>query len=142
MPPNLHPRSTHTTTLFATTLLISFLVVGVPHLLPCPVSKRQLLDAPIVEVRDENGRRVYKRVYRKPNAQLSRDGKAPTEMDSAAFEADTRHERECPVPKPGGFVGRWLGFQSGERRSEGEGRSVVKIGQDDTEEARSGDDEP
>ncbi|KAI1335453.1 hypothetical protein F5Y15DRAFT_250081 [Xylariaceae sp. FL0016] len=36
MPPHLHPRSRMTSSLFATTLVASFLVVGLPHILPCP----------------------------------------------------------------------------------------------------------
>ena len=36
MPPALHPRSAATTSLFTGTLLVSFAVVALPHLFPCP----------------------------------------------------------------------------------------------------------
>ena len=124
MPPNLHPRSAHTTTLFTTTLAISFLVVGLPHILPCPVSSRQHLDATTIEeVIDENGRRVRRRVYKK----LVMDQSTRTQEGDEREEGRTRKEqelgfgvaeakdRECPVPKPGGFVGRWFGFDGRQR---------------------------
>ncbi|MCJ1314237.1 hypothetical protein MMC25_007917 [Agyrium rufum] len=54
MPSPLHPRSRQTSSLFATTLLVSFLVVTMPHLLPCP--------APRVEFADEDGRKRRRKV--------------------------------------------------------------------------------
>ena len=122
MPPNLHPRSTHTTTLFTTTLLISFLIVGLPHAFPCPVPSRQQLDASkIEEVTDENGRRVYRRVYQKPIIpEEERTGVRP------AFEAPSR-DRECPVPKPTGFLGKLLGFEERDRVLKADLRPFVRI---------------
>lgn len=32
------------------------------------------------------------------------------QAEAAALEAESTR-RECPVPKPGGVIGRWLGFQ-------------------------------
>ena len=124
MPPNLHPRSAHTTTLFGTTLLVSFLVVSLPHLFPCPVPSRQYLDANTVEVTDQNGRRVYKRVYRKPLDQMSQAPETAERSQDTAFEIDARSPRECPVPKPRGFIGRWLGFSENET-TRGEGRPEI-----------------
>ncbi|KAI1367144.1 hypothetical protein F5Y08DRAFT_91061 [Xylaria arbuscula] len=45
MPPHLHPRSRMTSSLFATTVAASFLVVGLPHLLPCPAPRVAYADA-------------------------------------------------------------------------------------------------
>lgn len=44
MPPALHPRSRQTFSLFTTTLAVSFLVVGLPHILPCPVPHTAFAD--------------------------------------------------------------------------------------------------
>jgi cytochrome c oxidase assembly factor 2 len=44
MPPHLHPRSSATTTLFASTLAASFIIVGIPHVFPCPAPRRGYLD--------------------------------------------------------------------------------------------------
>ncbi|KAJ5587349.1 uncharacterized protein N7459_003114 [Penicillium hispanicum] len=45
MPPHLHPRSRSTTGLFAGTLLASLLVVGMPHVFPCPAPRRTFADS-------------------------------------------------------------------------------------------------
>ncbi|KAH9909102.1 hypothetical protein F4778DRAFT_213073 [Xylariomycetidae sp. FL2044] len=45
MPPHLHPRSRTTSTLFATTVAASFLVVGLPHILPCPAPRVRYADS-------------------------------------------------------------------------------------------------
>ncbi|KAL2429684.1 hypothetical protein ABEF95_009588 [Exophiala dermatitidis] len=45
MPPHLHPRSTATSTLFAGTLLTSFIVIGIPHIFPCPRPRTGYADA-------------------------------------------------------------------------------------------------
>lgn len=45
MPFRIHPpRSMLTTSIFSTTAIISFLVVGAPHILPCPVDSRVAAD--------------------------------------------------------------------------------------------------
>jgi len=41
-PPPLHPRSLTTSTLFTTIALLSFLIVGAPHVLPCPAGVNRL----------------------------------------------------------------------------------------------------
>ncbi|KPI39090.1 uncharacterized protein AB675_4511 [Cyphellophora attinorum] len=45
MPSHLHPRSTATSTLFAGTLLASFVVISIPHIFPCPRPRTQYMDA-------------------------------------------------------------------------------------------------
>ncbi|KIX08576.1 uncharacterized protein Z518_03232 [Rhinocladiella mackenziei CBS 650.93] len=59
MPPHLHPRSTATSTLFAGTLLASFVVVGIPHLFPCPRPRTGYADTEIQF--DDEGRPVRRR---------------------------------------------------------------------------------
>lgn len=53
-------------------------------------------------------------------------GKAGEEEDMKAMIAEReelrRRGRECPVPKPGGWVGEWLGFRSEKSGIEPSGR--------------------
>ncbi|KAK0665880.1 hypothetical protein QBC41DRAFT_281976 [Cercophora samala] len=138
-PPHLHPRSRSTSTLFATTLVASFFVVALPHILPCPAPRRTLADGEL----DPNA----KRKRRQPREMIvGEDGVArfnsvvaatPEQQEElqklrmerrAERERERRAERECPVPKPGGILGEWLGFHKDDaggkvegRRGEGEG---------------------
>jgi cytochrome c oxidase assembly factor 2 len=57
MPPHLHPRSSATTTLFASTLAASFIIVGIPHIFPCPAPRKGYLDAEGNVVRKRRRRR-------------------------------------------------------------------------------------
>ena len=100
-----------TSSLFATTVVASFFVVALPHMLPCPVPAARYTDGDVVV--DENGRR---RRFRKraPSAEV-KDG--VVQFDQATDEdmrAADRSRRECPVPKPGGMLGEWLGFHKSE----------------------------
>jgi len=111
-PPRLHPRSGLTSSLFATTVVASFFVVGLPHILPCPAPRVVYADAD-VEI-DGNGRR---RRRRKPREQVeASDGTAGAESrtDEETLQDRTRMKtgRECPVPKPGGMIGELLGFHT------------------------------
>ena len=107
-----------TSSLFATTVVASFFVVALPHALPCPVPRARFADGEIMV--DENGRR--RRWRRKDSSPEVKDG-IVTFNDIAAEDierAEQRTKRECPVPKPGGMLGEWLGFH----KEEGEmGRS-------------------
>ena len=94
---HLHPKSSATSTLFTATLAVSFLVVGLPHILPCPVDRRQFADS--VEGPDGQPRRRRRR-----NADNETG-------DSAVENATERSPRECPVPKPSGLVGHMMGFE-------------------------------
>lgn len=97
-----------TSSLFATTLVASFFVVGLPHLLPCPVPSKKFADGDVVV--DENGRR---RVWRqREGAPEVRDGMVQFHADAADADYATKRARECPVPKPGGLLGEWLGFHA------------------------------
>jgi len=101
MPPHLHPRSRLTTSLFTTTLAISFLVVGMPHILPCPVDPRTYADAGEAESSKPRRRR------RKIESTEPENGE--TLLERIALE--DKRKRECPVPKPAGLVGQILGFK-------------------------------
>lgn len=117
----LHPRSGTTSTLFTTTLAISFLVVGVPHLLPCPVDRRQFADN--ADGLGPDGSTVRRQV-RKKGSQVTgaaaaadpplsadlNDTAAPTAATTTMLEDSGRPKRECPVPKPRGIMGQILGF--------------------------------
>lgn len=94
-----------TSSLFATTVAASFLVVALPHLLPCPVPATKYADGEIVV--DENGKRKRWRRRQAPDEQ--NDGFVRFNQGAEAGE-DQRGRRECPVPKPGGLLGEWLGF--------------------------------
>jgi cytochrome c oxidase assembly factor 2 len=108
----LHPRSRTTGTLFTTTLAISFLVVGLPHILPCPVDRRQYADT--VEMPDGTIRR-----RRKKQPQLTANEEDTVETvarETVPIMAEARPDRECPVPKPGGLLGRVMGFEQKEKQ--------------------------
>lgn len=112
----LHPRSRTTSTLFTTTLAVSFLVVGLPHLLPCPVDQRQFADS--IETPDG---RVRRRRRQKPgdDAAISADVQQSEDNSSGPAISD-RAKRECPVPKPSGIVGNIMGFKEQDRRKPAE----------------------
>lgn len=101
----LHPRSRQTGTLFTATLAVSFLVVALPHMLPCPVDRRGYADT--IEMPDG----TIKRRRRRQKPAEEDEGKkeeALTTVDAS------RPPRECPVPKPGGLVGQMMGFEKKE----------------------------
>ncbi|KAF2143881.1 uncharacterized protein K452DRAFT_224694 [Aplosporella prunicola CBS 121167] len=113
MPPTLHPRSRQTVSLFTGTLLVSFFVVGLPHILPCPVPARAFADAGANDIEPGQRRR------RRRNSAIDSDGAESSQnqlaADSDADFVNGRPMRECPVPKPGGLVGQILGFEGKER---------------------------
>lgn len=102
----LHPRSRTTGTLFTGTLAVCFLVVALPHLLPCPVDRRQYADT--IEMPDGT---IKRRRRRLPDAGAG----AGAAMDEGVPVEDvgsaSRPKRECPVPKPSGLVGQMMGFE-------------------------------
>jgi len=112
-----------TTSLFTTTLAISFLVVGLPHIMPCPVDPRQRADGPMeMVVVDENGRR--RRLRRKMNLEAEEPILSPEteEMSEDEIEAMQTRGRECPVPKPGAIIGQVLGL-----KNEGRIQPVIEV---------------
>ncbi|KKA25301.1 hypothetical protein T310_0675 [Rasamsonia emersonii CBS 393.64] len=59
MPHYLHPRSRSTSSLFAATLLASFVIVGLPHIFPCPAPRRTLADSDMT-MTDVDGRQMQR----------------------------------------------------------------------------------
>ncbi|KAK4231372.1 hypothetical protein QBC38DRAFT_246990 [Podospora fimiseda] len=101
-PPHLHPRSRMTSSLFATTVVASFFVVALPHILPCPAPRRALADGEMPEKRTRRRRKL--------DVTISEDGIVQFQGQSGENKSTQAAVRECPVPKPGGILGEWLGF--------------------------------
>ncbi|KAJ5747443.1 uncharacterized protein N7511_009139 [Penicillium nucicola] len=125
MPPHLHPKSRSTMGLFAGTLLASLVVVGVPHVFPCPAPRRTFADSEMTITAD--GQQVP-RIRRRRRKEIEMDPEAgrpalptpagPVDEEVSTFlqmqeEAETLSHinRECPVPKPKGVLGQLLGFR-------------------------------
>ena len=106
----LHPRSRSTSTLFTTTLAVSFIIVGLPHVLPCPVDRRQFADS--YETADG---KIRKRRQRDETTHLNHNQHEDDAVRNAEIGEDGLPKRECPVPKPSGIVGQILGFRNEER---------------------------
>ena len=105
MPPHLHPRSTATSTLFGATLLASFVVVGIPHVFPCPRPRNAQLDGP----RHGKESTTYDRQNEmKARSRLEEEIELFQELELEAAELE-RQKRECPVPKPRTILGRLFG---------------------------------
>ncbi|KAK1766837.1 hypothetical protein QBC33DRAFT_90757 [Phialemonium atrogriseum] len=106
-PPHLHPRSRMTSSLFATTVVASFFVVALPHVLPCPAPRVTYADG---EMPEGSGKR---RRRRKPEITETRDGIVQFGSSTGDEESrrSARPRRECPVPKPGGVVGELLNLK-------------------------------
>ncbi|KAH8705094.1 hypothetical protein BGW36DRAFT_366814 [Talaromyces proteolyticus] len=126
MPPILHPRSRSTSSLFAATMLASVVIVGLPHIFPCPAPRRTLADSEMIMTAD--GQQI-ERPRRRRRKQIPDEDSAPNtavaqkslprsndEEVSTFLQLEAEAEsigklgHECPVPKPGGIVGKLLGF--------------------------------
>ncbi|KAF7720312.1 Uncharacterized protein PECH_003431 [Penicillium ucsense] len=126
MPPHLHPKSRSTSTLFAGTLLASLVVVGLPHLFPCPAPRRTFTDSDMTMAADGQQVPRMRRRRRKETELDSDSGPSvyPTTPSTAEDEVSTFFEmeaeakrmaqvgHECPVPKPKGVLGELLGFRN------------------------------
>ncbi|KAJ4990518.1 hypothetical protein SVAN01_03965 [Stagonosporopsis vannaccii] len=120
MPPHMHPRSLTTASLFTTTLMVSFLVVAAPHLIPCPVDPRTLADSA-----DPTRRRRRRR----PAAEDDASDAADALSEQTRIEAHLNPKRECPIPKPGGLVAQVLGMGMARRNhDQGEGAVTREVG--------------
>lgn len=134
MPPHLHPRSRSTTGLFAGTLLASLLVVGMPHIFPCPAPRRTLADSEMIITAD--GQQVP-RMRRRRRKDIDSDSNVPRpdhptssgavdEEVSTFFQMEEEAQklahvsRECPVPKPKGKLGELLGFRNARGNEQGQ----------------------
>ena len=132
MPPHLHPRSRLTSSLFATTLLASFLVVGIPHILPCPAPRIAYADGEMAA--DGTTKRIRRRKSLNTEDLAKEGSNEVDQLDSASLvgadgiEEQTsgkRSPRECPIPKPSGRVGELLGFKN-ERSAGGDGTTPTR----------------
>lgn len=137
MPPHLHPRSKFTSSLFACTLFASFFIVALPHVLPCPAPRvayaddgsgsqrprRRRRKCPVDEVGEQTqeqrqlklarGEMENKPQFKDFNQSIQEEmGPRGDTDDGEDIERRRLAKRECPVPKPGGFVGGLLGFKS------------------------------
>jgi cytochrome c oxidase assembly factor 2 len=138
MPPMLHPRSRSTSSLFAATIFASFVIVGIPHIFPCPAPRRTLADSEMIMTAD--GQQIP-RPRRKRKA-INTDDQSPKDLDTismglrrstsddevsrflqleAEAESMAKLGRECPVPKPSGVLGKWLGFTDRDREQQRDG---------------------
>ncbi|KAI1325505.1 hypothetical protein F5Y16DRAFT_377845 [Xylariaceae sp. FL0255] len=126
MPPHLHPRSRMTSSLFATTVVASFIVVGLPHILPCPAPRVAYADSSSTSA---DGTCRPRRSRRRSPQQTTEVKDGIAQFSSPAPHSDSvglsgaedgaeeteataaRGKRECPVPKPGGVIGELMGFK-------------------------------
>lgn len=131
MPPHMHPRSRMTASLFTTTLMVSFLVVAAPHLVPCPVDPRTLNDSA-----DPTKRRRRRRPV---ESEEGTEGEGLSDdVRRKLLEERLNPKRECPIPKPGGLVGQVLGMS---RKDEGREEGSVTSQVERLRRSRSGDDQ-
>ncbi|KAK0643583.1 hypothetical protein B0T16DRAFT_459712 [Cercophora newfieldiana] len=107
-PPHLHPRSRMTSSLFATTVIASFFVVALPHVLPCPAPPRAVYADG--EMPDGTTRRRRRRRPETTEDGIVQFGAAKDGDDDSAAKAEAS-KRECPVPKPTGMLGDLFGFK-------------------------------
>ncbi|KAL4887468.1 hypothetical protein BJY04DRAFT_176013 [Aspergillus karnatakaensis] len=123
MPPYLHPKSRSTTGLFAGTLLASLMVVGIPHVFPCPAPRRTFADSEMVMTADGQQIQRVRRRRRKDDETTTQGETVLTQTSTPAdeevstflqLEEEAKRfatpGRECPVPKPTGVIGNLLGF--------------------------------
>lgn len=111
MPPHLHPRSLTTTSLLGTTLLVSFLVVGMPHIIPCPAPRLAFAEGEQISISEEGRRRRRRRRRKADQGQEE----SVTLLDQK--EESIKKARECPVPKPMGIIGSLLGSGKGKEEA-------------------------
>ncbi|KAF4126844.1 cytochrome c oxidase assembly factor 2 [Geosmithia morbida] len=122
MPPHLHPRSRMTSSLFASTVVACFMVVALPHVLPCPAPKTTKFADGSVDV---DSRRRIRRQQQQQQLEAKRSaGFVNFSMDAGedGSQIARASRRGCPVPKPGGILGEWLGFHS----DDGDDKSLVR----------------
>ena len=91
--------------------MVSFLVVAMPHIVPCPVPRMKLADEDWEDGRPRQRKKT-------PASVVTEDSDESVESDQlSSLEeqrvAMRRRIHECPVPKPGGPIGRLLGAKPG-----------------------------
>jgi len=98
-----------TSSLFATTVIASFLVVGLPHVLPCPAPRVVYADGEMPDGTTKRKRRRRPEIIQTPDGIVQFGTGGDGDNDSAAKAEALK--RECPVPKPGGMLGEFFGFK-------------------------------
>jgi cytochrome c oxidase assembly factor 2 len=111
--------------LFTSTLAFSFLVVATPHLLPCPVDPRTLTDSGDIII-GEDGQMRRRRRRRKPTEETCNDSTGEERRYVAETEEWKKPTRECPIPKPGGLIGKVLGIRKEDEVEDDETLSVAQ----------------
>ncbi len=117
MTPHLHPRSRLTSSLFGATLAVSFLVVAMPHILPCPAPRVRFADSEFEIL--ENGQKRKIRQQGPGTTGVDANSILPVQRTASVVSKDEeivlrKAAHECPVPKPRGIFGQLLGFKSSE----------------------------
>jgi cytochrome c oxidase assembly factor 2 len=119
MPPRFHPRSRLTSSLFATTLLASFLVVGLPHVIPCPAPRIAFADGEM----STDGTTKWRKRRKSPDPGLGGVNDSKKLEDRLIDDEEnledgvdvTRPPRECLIPKLDGIARDILGFNNDSR---------------------------
>lgn len=117
MPPHLHPRSLTTTSLLGTTLLVSFLVVGMPHIIPCPAPRLAFAEGEQISISEEGRRRRRRRRRKTDQGQEESISEEENVTLLDQKEESIKKARECPVPKPMGIIGSLLGSGKGKEEA-------------------------
>lgn len=130
---HLHPRSRSTLSLFTACLTVSFLVVGAPHILPCPVDRRNLSDSAPIDPATGEPRRRRRRKSTTPDQETEGVSSVGQNITAEDFEG-LEGKRECPVPKPRGLIGQVMGFGRGEEEKRPSTTVVVQSLRDKRQE--------
>lgn len=117
MPPHLHPRSLTTTSLLGTTLLVSFLVVGMPHIIPCPAPRLAFAEGEQISISEEGGGRRRRRRRKADQGEEESISEEESVTLLGQRKASIKKARECPVPKPMGIIGSLLGSGKGQEEA-------------------------
>jgi len=96
-----------TTSLFTTTLMVSFFVVAAPHLIPCPVDPRTVS----ADSSDPTSQKRRRRRRKIPEEETCNEVMSEERRKKMLLDEKLAPKRECPVPKPGGLLGQVLGLK-------------------------------
>ncbi|RAO69916.1 uncharacterized protein BHQ10_005928 [Talaromyces amestolkiae] len=118
MPPILHPRSRSTSSLFAATMVASFVIVGLPHIFPCPAPRRTLADSQVEMTADGQQIMRPRRRRKTPESTLQEDNMQYTK-DAAATKAVPTQYGESSADEVATFL-----------QMEAEAESLARIGRE------------
>lgn len=94
--------------------MVSFLVVAMPHIVPCPVPRIKLADEDL-DILEDGRRRSRKENHNPDQTQEEDESLTNGQLSSSKQQraAMRRKAHECPLPKPGGRIGSLLGVTPG-----------------------------